>query len=102
MSPLLEQHREEIVALCRKYGVKRLDVFGSAARDDFDPARSDVDFLYEFEDVHPLDYDDRFFGLADDLESLLRRHIDLTHGPSQSNPYLMQSVNRDKITLYAA
>ena len=43
------RHRETLAALCRQYGVARLDVFGSAARGaDFDPARSDVDLLVEF------------------------------------------------------
>jgi len=43
------RHRETLVALCRRHGVARLDVFGSAARGvDFDPARSDVDLLVEF------------------------------------------------------
>ena len=43
------RHRETLAALCRQYGVARLDVFGSAARGvDFDPERSDVDLLVEF------------------------------------------------------
>ena len=43
------RHRDTLAALCRQYGVARLDVFGSAARGaDFDPARSDVDLLVEF------------------------------------------------------
>lgn len=43
------RHRETLAALCRRHGVARLDVFGSAARGmDFDPARSDVDLLVEF------------------------------------------------------
>ena len=43
------RHRDTLAALCRRHGVARLDVFGSAARGvDFDPARSDVDLLVEF------------------------------------------------------
>ena len=46
MLPLIEAHRSQIAALCRDYGVRGLDVFGSAAREtDFDPNRSDVDLL---------------------------------------------------------
>ena len=41
-------HREELRDLCRRFHVRRLEVFGSAARGDFDPARSDIDFLVEF------------------------------------------------------
>ena len=40
---------EPIAELCRRYGVERLDVFGSVLRDDFRPD-SDVDFLVVFRD----------------------------------------------------
>ena len=64
--------------LCRGYGVARLEVFGSAARElDFDPRRSDFDFLVEFErrsDLPPLE---QFFGFAEALEQLLGRPVDL-------------------------
>ena len=49
MTTIIDKHRSEIEALCRTYRVRRLDVFGSAVREDFDPVRSDVDFLVEFE-----------------------------------------------------
>ncbi|MGH7044244.1 MAG: nucleotidyltransferase family protein [Acetobacteraceae bacterium] len=49
MIPLLAAHRAEIVALCRRFHVRRLEVFGSAARGtDFDPTRSDVDLLVTY------------------------------------------------------
>ena len=76
MIPLIEDNRDAIVALCKTYGVRKLAVFGSAARGDFDPARSDVDFLLEFEDYGP-GVARRFIALADALEDLLGRHIDL-------------------------
>lgn len=68
-------HREQLRALCRRFHVRRLDVFGSAARGDFDPARSDIDFLVEFaasdDDVA------RFLDFKQALESLLARQVDL-------------------------
>ena len=60
MPLVLEPYRQQIVALCRRFHVRRLEVFGSALRDDFNPARSDVDFLVEFrvnrrgDDLHTL------------------------------------------------
>ncbi len=63
MIPEIALRREEVRALCRRFGVRRLDLFGSAARDDFDPARSDLDFLYELEAKPPGGYADAFFGL---------------------------------------
>ena len=46
-------HREELPALCRRFHVRRLDLFGSAARGDFDPESSDIDFLVEFDRAAP-------------------------------------------------
>ena len=47
MVAAIENKREAIVALCRKYGVIRMDVFGSVLREDYEPGRSDVDLLVE-------------------------------------------------------
>lgn len=70
--------KEALAELCRRYGVVRLDVFGSAARgEDFDPARSDADFLVEFEPESGPPTLGRFFGLAEDLERLFGRSVDL-------------------------
>ena len=74
--------REEVRALCRRFGVRRLALFGSAARDDFDPERSDLDFLYEFEAKPPGGYADAFFGLKESLESLFGRPVDLVAAES--------------------
>ena len=47
MHPAIAQHRPGIAAICQRYGIRRLEVFGSAARaDDFDPEHSDADFLF--------------------------------------------------------
>ena len=48
MSPFIDDHRAALIDLCRRHRVRSLAVFGSAARDDFDPDRSDVDLLVEF------------------------------------------------------
>jgi hypothetical protein len=77
MLPLIEQHRTEIAALCRRFGVRRLDVFGSAARGaDFDPARSDVDLLVEFEPAAGHGFA-AFADLKEALENVLGRSVDL-------------------------
>ena len=50
MQAVIDEKRDALAAICRRYGVSRLEVFGSAARGlDFDPKRSDFDFLVEFE-----------------------------------------------------
>jgi hypothetical protein len=98
----IADHREELQDLCRRFHVRRLDVFGSAARDDFDPARSDLDFLVEFEPLQPGAYVDAFFGLKEGLEQLFGRTADLISATAIRNPYFRQSVERTKALLYAA
>ncbi len=76
MLRLTEQQLRAIQALCRQYQVTRLELFGSAAREDFDAARSDVDLLVEFApgtDFGP--WMARFSDLQDQLEALLERNL---------------------------
>lgn len=78
MHTVIAELRPELTALCRRYDVARLDVFGSAARGvDFDPARSDVDFLVEFNPGGKLSALEQFLGLAQALEDLLGCPVDL-------------------------
>jgi predicted nucleotidyltransferase len=100
--PLIEQHRPQIEALCRKYRVKRLELFGSAARGDFQAGRSDLDFFYEFDKTNTTDLADRFFGLWEDLERLFKLKVDLVSAKNATNPYFLEVANRHRITLYAA
>jgi uncharacterized protein len=103
MHPLIQEKRAEIAALCRRYRVRHLEVFGSAARgDDFDPANSDADFLVEFEpqgDLPPLE---EFFGFQADLSRLLERSVDLVEARAVRNPYVLASINRTRELVYAA
>ncbi|MCC6680249.1 MAG: nucleotidyltransferase domain-containing protein [Phycisphaeraceae bacterium] len=102
MSPLIEQHRSQIEALCRKHGVKRLELFGSAARGDFDPASSDVDFFVEYVTYDSPAIVDQWFGLQEDLQDLLGVKVDLVSSRTVKNPYFLEVANRHRITLYAA
>src|SRR5882762_7832611 len=93
-------HRAELGALCRRFHVRRLDLFGSAARDDFDPARSDLDFLVEFDRSHPDAMKFRtFLGLKNSLEDLLGRPVDLVEQSAVSNPYFKAEVERSRVAL---
>ena len=77
MHTAISQHRSGISAICQRYGIRKLEVFGSTARaDNFRPDSSDADFLVEFApDVQPgLD---AFFGAKAALEALLGRGVDL-------------------------
>jgi predicted nucleotidyltransferase len=81
--------------------VRRLEVFGSAAGDEFDPT-SDIDFLVEFQHLHPREHADAYFGMLETLERLLGRHVDLIEVRAVNNPYFIESINRNREVVYDA
>jgi predicted nucleotidyltransferase len=102
MQDFITAKREEIAELCRTHHVKRLAVFGSAVRDDFDPASSDVDIILEFEDMPIEEYSDNKWALHDELVSKLNRKVDLLTWESVKNPYLLKAILRSNETIYGA
>jgi hypothetical protein len=99
----IAEKREELIALCRRYDVARLEVFGSAARGtDFDPARSDADFLVEFKPDSQLPPLEQYFGLARALEELLGRPVDLVQPRAIKNPFMLAGINRSREVVYAS
>jgi len=102
--PLIAERRSEIAALCRRFGVRRLAVFGSAARgEDFDPARSDLDFLVEFDFREPDALSLKsFFGFKDSLEELFGRSVDFVEPGAMRNPYLKASIERSREPVFEA
>lgn len=103
MHALIEARRQEIEALCRGLGIRRLDVFGSAVGNSFDVDTSDVDVLVEFDaDCPGFDYFATYFTLKEDLEHLLGRPVDVVSVTSIRNPYFRDRVMRTRESLYAA
>lgn len=103
MLTLLEEKLPDLERLCKLYGVKRLEVVGSAARElDFDPARSDVDFLVEFEAGRLPTTLRGFFGFRKALEEVVKRPVDLLMLDAVRNPYLKASLESSRRLLYAA
>lgn len=106
MAPIIERNREQIVALCKRYGITRLDVFGSAARGtDFDEATSDADFFYDTErSDQPEWWFDRLMDFAFHLEELLGRRVDLVDLPRMQHrkPQFVERTGPDRRVLYAA
>ena len=100
--PELAAKREAIAELCRALGVRRLAVFGSATTGEFDPSRSDVDFLVAFDPARRARRFEDFFGLKEGLEALLDRPVDLVTPDALTNPYFAESVARTEAELYAA
>ena len=102
MTATLMVRREQLVALCRKYRVRRLDVFGSAAGDTFDEQSSDVDLLVDFEEMPFPDRADAYLGLLTEVQALLERRVDLVEVGAVRNPYLRQGIEASRQLLYAA
>jgi predicted nucleotidyltransferase len=102
MIALFAQRRKELEALCRRFHVRRLELFGSAASSQDRPGESDLDFLVEFDPLPPGAYTDAYFGLLEALQSLSGRPVDLVVGSAIKNPYFRQSVELTKTLLYAS
>ena len=102
MIALIEQHRQELADLCRRFGVARLEVFGSAATDDFCPQTSDLDFLVEFRQVSDMNAADQYFGLLEGLQGLFGCKIDLVEAAAMRNPFFIRRVNESRRAVYAA
>jgi len=98
---LIDQHKEQVVALCRDAGARRLDAFGSVLRADFDPAVSDLDLLVEFDDIPPAAYAHAYFELKDGLERIFGRPVDLVTDSGLANPYFRARVASERRTVYA-
>jgi hypothetical protein len=102
MIALLGNKSEEIAALCRQYRVRRLEVFGSATHNHFDPQTSDLDFLVDFHPLGPGECADAYFGLLEGLQSLFQRPVDLVMTRAIRNPYFLRAIERSRKVLYAA
>lgn len=102
MTDLIESRRDAIAKACSRHGVRRLDVFGSALRDDFYPEKSDVDFLVEFGPVEGYARVDAYFGLLEDLRGIFGRKVDLVMSGAVKNRYIVRDIEKTKKVLYAA
>jgi uncharacterized protein len=97
---LIDQHLEAIRALCRRHGVRRLDLFGSAATGAFDPATSDLDFVATFADTNAPDYAERFLDFAEALEALFGRQVDVVIDRSIRDPHFRRAVDATRQPVY--
>ncbi|MGQ0529848.1 MAG: nucleotidyltransferase family protein [Panacagrimonas sp.] len=101
MHPLIETHRRAIADLCLRYGVRRLELFGSILRQDFDTARSDVDVLVEYRPEGTRSFAD-FLDLKEALEQLFGRPVDLVEPHTIRNRRLRHYIELEKSLIYAA
>ena len=103
MHPEIADRKDEIARICRRYGVRRLDLFGSAARGtDFDPETSDADFLVEFQPPLLPGVARRFYRLECDLAEALGRKVEMSQIGAIRNPYVLAAIERDREAVYVA
>ncbi|MDY4043825.1 MAG: nucleotidyltransferase domain-containing protein [Marinifilaceae bacterium] len=96
---LIELNIDKIIALCKKYKVDKLFVFGSILTNRFSP-ESDVDFVVRFNKSQITDYFSNFFDLKYALEDILGRRVDLVEEQAIRNHYLKENIERTKALVY--
>lgn len=102
MISAISDRATELEAICLERGVLRLELFGSAATGRGYSPDSDLDFLVEFQDLPSGGYANAYFGLAEDLELLFERPVDLIVDSAITNPYFRQTVDSTRQLLYAS
>jgi uncharacterized protein len=103
MQPIIEQRKEDLKHICESLKIRRLFVFGSAVSSDKFSENSDIDFLISFDDkISPEEYSENYFQLQYRLRALFNREIDIITDRSLSNPYFIESLNKNKVLIYEA
>jgi len=103
MSFTLSTRQRHAVALaCRRHHVKHMHLFGSAVRADFQPGRSDLDLLVEFQSLEPTVLVDAYFNLEQQLASILGQPVDLVMAGAIHNPYVWSEIQASKQLIYEA
>jgi len=101
LPPLIAERLPDVRALCEKYHVKRLMLFGSAVKGTFNPEKSDVDFVVEFLPNPPgRGFDHPYFGLTQELSDLFGRNVDLVQRHAIKNPYFLQVLDLTQRLVY--
>jgi len=98
---LLETHRAELAELCARFGVERLEVFGSAVRPEDFGEDSDIDFIVLFGETS-MGLVKQYFGFKEALEALFGREVDLLQDEAIENPYFRRAIAPERVELYAA
>ena len=91
--------RSSIQILCAKHGVASLDLFGSGATDEWKPGESDLDFIVVFREQQNR-IAARYLGLAEGLEALFKRSVDLLTPAAIRNPYCRENVEATRTRIY--
>lgn len=95
----LQKYTNEIVRLCQMHKVKSLYAFGSVLTENFN-SESDIDLIVDFEKIDIEDYADNYFDFKFSLQDILDRPVDLLEAKAIRNPYLLDSLNKQRKPVY--
>lgn len=93
-------NRPQFETYCSEHHVASIYGFGSAATESFDPEKSDVDLLVDIDEPDPLKRGEYLMNFWEKMETFFKRKVDLLTPSSLKNPYLIQSIERQKVLLY--
>lgn len=102
MHPVVREQLPAIVEICKRHRVRRVAIFGSALRDDFDPSRSDIDLLIDFGPLEPGTHGRQYLGLIEELEGHCGRTCDVVESHMLRNEHVRRAVEREQIVIYDA
>jgi len=100
MKKIISDNMEQIKTLCQAHHVETLFSFGSVETEKFNENTSDIDLLVSFKPMNSVDYAENYFSMAEDLEILFHKPVDLITERTLSNPYFIQTINKTKTLIY--
>jgi len=102
MNKVVEEKLPGLIRICQRNGIRRLELFGSAARDDFQSAASDLDFIATFDDTAARRGFEGYLKALHEFEDLLGHKVDLLEADGITNPFLLEAIEQDRIVLCEA
>lgn len=103
LDALVAEHLEGIRAISEKYGVEKLEVFGSAMTDAFDPERSDVAFIVHYPEGYDYgSFGHRLFDFENELTAELGRPAQVVMTKALRNTYFRECADQTRMVIYGA
>lgn len=100
MNLIITSHQNEIAAICKSNGVKRLFAFGSVVNNKFNPETSDIDLYVEVDETDPIKKGNFILNLYEAFEKLFNRKVDLLTAKSLRNPILKEVIYETKVLIF--
>jgi hypothetical protein len=99
MNKVVEEKLPNLIRICQRSGIRRLELYGSAARDEFQPAASDLDFIAAFDESAQRGGFQPYLNVLREREALFGHKVDLLEADALTNPFLWDAIEQDRIVL---